>query len=346
MFKSFFHLTIITVFIISMFIGCNRPKESNVIKKETKEINEKPSGNLLFVGMINNRPGLYVYDFNEKKSEVFWSNKAESVINLSYSEDKNKIFFLTATAYGKKGVFPFVDNVKLYVVEDSFKVRFVQKIGSGLQVFSNWTDANTYQVLYNTIDKTIAQYVEQNVLLFSKDVKLLLSEKKTYDLTKDGYPNLPVEKYNLSSPSGKYFLSANEQEEKQIYFQDKERNTKNLICTLKFKLKQVGWTSDENYLFISSLDVSPNNESLYEQNPQTSSLIVYSIKEQKIVKEFFGAGYKNFSVLNNLLIFDDNFEKKSEIIIYDLNKQTEINRISIQGGCGLTKIPEIPNYEA
>jgi hypothetical protein len=328
------------------FCGCknkdNLPKETQATQPSVSNLPKQ----IIFVGNTGKNAGLFLYNFKNKQSQQLWSNKRETVIELSYSENMKTTFFLTASEFGKKGVFPFVNNIKLYSVDDSLNIKFIQNIGSGLQVTAYWTDANTYQIVLNSIDKTIAQYVEQSLFLFGANGKLLLSEKKAYDLTKDGYPNLPLEKTNLFSKTGKYVLSSNDKIPTILSLRNKEKRETKEIYQSQFKLKLVGWTGDDSFLCFTTLDVSPNNETLYDAEPQTSRLVIYSIKTHNVIRDIKGGGYKNFFLIENLLIYDDGFKDKSEIIIYDLSTHKELDRIKINGGCGIKNIPLIPDYEA
>jgi archaellum component FlaF (FlaF/FlaG flagellin family) len=57
---------------------------------------QKPFTEFLFVGMVNNNSGLYVYDAERKRIKNIWSAKNEKIIELNYSEDRSSAFFLTA----------------------------------------------------------------------------------------------------------------------------------------------------------------------------------------------------------------------------------------------------------
>jgi hypothetical protein len=63
-----------------------------------------------------------------------------------------------------------------------------------------------------------------------------------------------------------------------------------------------------------------------------------------VVKEWTGGGYKNFFTINDFLIFDDGFGKKSSIYIYNFETGNLIKQIKIKNGCGLNEIPEVPRF--
>src|SRR3972149_6346765 len=152
---------------------------------ETKEI--------LFAGMIGKKAGLYKYDLSAKIYSEFWQNVNEDVVELLYSPNKKSVFMLTTHQSGKKGVFPFVDNVKLYSINlDSDSVKFIASIGSGLQVYSFWPADTSFKIILNIIDATVAKYVAQPLKTFDATGKKLSDEKKLYDFAKEGYPKFPV----------------------------------------------------------------------------------------------------------------------------------------------------------
>jgi hypothetical protein len=85
---------------------------------------------------------------------------------------------------------------------------------------------------------------------------------------------------------------------------------------------------------------------LYDDDPKTSHLRIYSIAENKFIYEKLGAGFKNFNIYDNYVVYDTGFGLKSFISIIDLRSGNEIGRVNVQGGCGLRFIPLIPDYEA
>lgn len=344
---SFFSLAII----ISGCIRKNEPikKMSRTDSAVIKDLNTSPVMNeVLFIGMIEKKSGLYKYDFSIKSYSEFWHDNKEEVVELSYSLNKKSVFLLTAYQSGKKGVFPFIDNVKLYSISlDSNTVKFVEIIGSGLQTISFWENDNSFKVILNIFDVAAGKYVEQKIKTFDASGTKLSDEKKTYNLVKDGYPQIPIFLHNITSPDKKYSILYVDSAQTQIYLIDHTKKDEQiLIAQQNQKLNFVDWSTDVKFLIFNTVDITPRNETLYEAEPSTSKLFIYSLTDKKIFKMFEDSGIKNFMLNGNILLFDDGFNERSKLLIYNFRSGQIIDSIKISGGCGLKNIPRIPDYGA
>jgi hypothetical protein len=340
-FKIFFLLILLSLY------GCGSKKsdENDRTKINNNKAKTETDG-FIFVGMYDYYPGLYKYDITAKKYKVFWSVQGEKVIELSYSDDRKAAFFITAQEYGKRGVFPFVKEVKLYRIDiDSSKVHFVKKIGSGLQLFTEWEVDDSFKVILNSLNKTVANYIDQQTEIFSKYGKELINKTKIYDITKEGYPRPPEPKDKTASPDGRYkIVSETDSSTTKIFVDDLKNQNKYLFASANQKLNNVEWYDNDNYVIFSTLDISPHNETIYSRQPNTSKIFIGSVKEKKLVKTWEGSGVKNFFIIRNILVFDDGFKDNSTIHLYNLKTSTSVDSIKIQGGCGIINIPEIPDY--
>jgi hypothetical protein len=331
---------IIIIIVPFLFISC---------QKEPKDIKETPVirtfKSFVFVGMIGKQPGLYKYSAANNTYSKFLESSEENVFELSYSDNHSSAFFLTAVKEGKEGIFPFIKNARLYVLPDSAsKPEYVEEIGSGLQVFSRWESETVFRIVINSWDKNISTYINQKTIIFNTYGRILQEQKKTFDITTDGYPRLPEIKPDSLSPSGKFFISYNEASPDSIVLVQKKNNNEFFITRINKPVNEIAWSDDRNFLFISTLDITPANTSIFTSSPKTSSLYAYSVNEKKLVKEWAGGGDKNFFTISDFLIFDDGFGRNSSIYIYNFNKNKIIKQIKVRGGCGLRKIPEIPQF--
>ncbi len=61
-------------------------------------------------------------------------------------------------------------------------------------------DNDRFTLVINSIDKTIASYVNKNIQVYNRFGKLLSDNTEVYDLTKDGYPitKLPAINYYIT----------------------------------------------------------------------------------------------------------------------------------------------------
>lgn len=337
-----------------LFTGCIRKNEPHrkPLQKDSTELENhltrQTINEFLFVGVVNNNVGLYKYNLSSKTQTKYWNSTNENVIDFSYSNDLKAAFMLTAKDHGKKGVFPFVDKVKLYfVIQDSAAPALVEEIGSGLQVFAFWETDSVFKVVLNFMDVSVGKYVDQFIKRYNYLGKKLSDEKKRFELAKDGFPKIPTSDKKLTSPNLKYSLQEFDSVFTVIFLVDNSNKQKKFFITKQNqKLNFVDWTLDNKFLIFTTLDISPMNETLYEPEPNTSKLFIYSLSEKKLVKSFEGGGIKNFLLGGNILIFDDGFKEKSKIFIYNFKPQKITDSISVTGGCGLKNIPSIPNYEA
>ncbi len=331
-------LTFILFLLPVLFVSCGKNK--NVIS-EKPVIRQFTS--FIFVGNITGKPELYGYNAADNSISEFWSSSGEEVVELSYANDLSSAFFLTASKIGNEGIFPFIKDAKLYVIPDiSFKPEFVQDIGSGLQVFSRWESDIVFRIVINRWDKKISSLINQTTLIFNTYGRILQEENKVYDITKDGYPRLPRTRPPASSPSGTYQLSFNVEKPDSIFL-IKTINKSRVFITVPDKpVNVIRWSDDRRYILISTLDVSPVNRTIFTGTPNTSSLYIYSIENEKIIKKFTGGGFKNFFTINDFLIFDDGFGRNSLIYIYNFKELKVKYKIRFKDGCGLLDIPEIP----
>ncbi len=332
--------------------GCYKGKQGKNLNKNKMDLSADPLNapslqNFLFVGTIDNKAGLYKYNIKEKKYTKFWSNGSQNVVELSYSKDMKTAFFLTARHYGKRGVFPYITDVKLYLSSsDSSNVSLLKKIGSGMQVFTKWGMDNTYKVILNSFDKTIANYVHQHVQIFNMFGKELLDKTNTYNIVKDGYPKPPGIIINKVSPDKKYFLSSAGKDTISIFINNPGNGNNVFIVKGTQKLNQLRWVGEDKSVVFTTINITPNNNTLYKKKPETSKLFIYSIQSKKVIKQWNGGGVKNFFIYGKTLVFDNGFDNNSSIYIYNLNKNKMIDSVKIKGGCGLKNIPQIPDYSA
>src|SRR3989337_4309183 len=237
---------------------------------------------VLFIGLIGKKARIYKYNFSTKSYSEFWHNEKEEVVELSYSPNKKSAFLLTAHQSGKKGVFPYINSVKLYSISlDSNTVKLVETIGSGLQVFSFWEKDNLFRIILNIFDVAVGKYVEQKIKTFNASGKKLADEKKTYDLAKDGFPKIPVAQKKITSPDKKYSILSIDSTQTQIYLINNNGNEeKKLIAKLNQKLNVIDWSEDGEYLIFSTIDISPGNETLYNKEQATSKLFTFSVSHK------------------------------------------------------------------
>ncbi len=325
--------------------GCNQKTGQKPWLNNNKKIAQNTIGvrSFIFVGMKADRPAIYRFDFKSGKSKLFWYKPDESVVSLLYSSDKKFAFFVTALSYGKSGASFYIRNAKAYLINlQTLNINFISSLGDGIQLFTSMGVDNSFKVIINSIDKKIATYLNQNTKIFNTYGKLVYNKTETYNLAKNGYPVPQKQNLKINSPDNKYSIKVIEDSAyTEIYLADGIKNTRSLIAGTTQKLNDIAW-NDDKYIFLSTIDLSKGNKSLWSKSPETSKLFIYSIGINKILKSWDGSGIKNFLLLNHYLIFDDGFGNRSVIYVFDYKRLKLIKNIKIAGGCGINKIPGKP----
>lgn len=347
---------LLSLIIFSIFFsGCirkNEPYKKRILQQDSlfyeNHKNVQAISEFLFVGKMKNKSALFKYSISEKSYTLVWQNDKENIIDLSLSPYGKVAFIITADEQGKRGVFPFIDKAKLYYIpKDSVNPIFLENIGSGLQAFAFWESDSIFMVVLNKMDVNVGKYVDQFTKRFDFLGRKLTDEKRRFELAKDGFPQIPQPSKKLISPNKKYSLLSIDSAFTEYFLVDNLNNKKkHLITKQNQKFGSADWTADGKFLVFNTIDISPMNETLYDAEPNTSKLFIYSVEDRKIVNAFEGGGIKNFLLSGHLLIFDDGFKDKAKIFIYNLDSNKLVDTVSVLGGCGLKNIPLIPDYEA
>ncbi|MEI7812324.1 MAG: hypothetical protein WCJ01_07855 [Ignavibacteria bacterium] len=299
---------------------------------------------VFFAGKYRGIASVYKYNIRTKKTQFVWSKPQEMVVELVYSEDRRSVFFITASEYGRKTIFPYVNNVKLYrITTATMKIEKLKTLGNGVQLFTNRETPNSLQIIFNSFDKKKSTIVIQNKFVYNSNGRMLLNEKKIFDIVTDKYPASFAETTENMSPDNKYKLLVKNIRGLNIFYfagQDSKNNV--VIIKSKQMVNQVAWSDDGKYLIFSTNNISPNNRTLYSSYPQTSGLFVYSAIEKKLLSDWHGGGYKNFILQGDLLFFDDGFNDHSKIFIHEIKTNKITDTIELSGGNGIRNIPTTP----
>ncbi|MCU7493947.1 MAG: SPOR domain-containing protein [Ignavibacteria bacterium] len=301
---------------------------------------------VIIVGSSNGTSSLFEYDLKTGEKKKLWTRQGEIVIDLSYSSDMSGALFTTVGGFGRNSIFPYVDNVKVYRISLSdLKVSKLKSLGNGIQLYTNNDLGKAYRIIMNVFDRNKNTFVVQNTYTYDFQGRLISSEKKSFDLAKENYPLPPELVYDNRSPDNKnrFDVSLSKGSYSFSVTRVATSSGKNILTTAQ-RLNQAAWSPDGRYLIFSTLDLSPRNRTLHGRMPQTSKLYLYSENDGKIIKQWDGGGYKNFTLRGNLLLFDDDFSEKSHIIVYDYRNNRLIDTVAIDGGCGIRNIPYIPDF--
>ena len=335
--KSSFLLLIIILVLLGALNGCDKPREEKTVPEIKIDTTfAETISYFLFVGKWYGKVGVYKYDFVTQKHETVWWHPREN-INLLISKTQQKpAFFLTVRKTGFKGNFPFFEKVKIYRISSNLSnTEFIYEIKDGMQITARWNVDENLEVVYTSIDKTDPSYINRHIKTFDNYGKLINDELEVFNLINDGFPELLPKRNPTVSVSGKYGISVIGN---SVFLKTAESDSLKLITTVNHNLNKINWSDDEQFVFISTLNLE--NESIKTSKPETSELFVYSIAEDSVIACWQGAGVKNFFIVDSLIVFDNGFGSNSSIKIYNYFRNELIDELKIKGECGLYFIPE------
>lgn len=331
---------LIIFFIILFIFRCtdknsdsgNAGLEEEIAKAKLTEFKE-----LYFVGMHSGLPSIYRYDAKSGKTKVFWSSVDERVLELLVSEDRQTAYFITKRRQRLKSSKPAIERGELYRIDlNADKVEQITQLEDGIQMIPFWTDNDRFTLVINSIDKTIASYINKNTQVYNKFGKLLSDNNEIFDLIKDGYPVTKLPPLKFTSPNGMFNII---EKDDSIYI--KQSNTNNTIKTtiINKEIKEIGWAENNKQVIL--LLTNKGEVQSRSKNKITSALVIFDLQKKKIAKTFDAEGYKRFVLIGDFLIFDNGFGRDSFIEVFNLSSLTESRKIKISGGCGLINIPGI-----
>jgi hypothetical protein len=287
--------------------------------------------NLFFVGKAGRETGLYKYNLNDNEYELFWSAAKETVVQLSYSDNLEYAFFITARRIGTKRGVSFIRRTKLYRLDlENSSIELIREIGDAVQLLATWLD-NNYKIQLTQFDMKIASHIKKITQIYSPFGKLIKEETEIFDFIKDGYPQFEIKRTSLISPSGNFGIT---QSADSVFLSVAGVESKVFIDSTGNKINKVKWNSDESYVFFTADPISKNK---FKKIPST--IYVYDVVNQKTVKKLDSQDKMNFIITNELLIFDTSVINQSSIVVCDFSKDEDVNRIQIRGGCGLIHLP-------
>jgi hypothetical protein len=287
--------------------------------------------NLFFVGKAGREIGLYKYNLNDNEYELFWSAAKETVVQLSYSDNLEYAFFITAGRIGTKRGVSFIRRTKLYRLDlENSSIELIREIGDAVQLLATWLD-NNYKIQLTQFDMKIASHIKKITQIYSPFGKLIKEETEIFDFIKDGYPQFEIKRTSLISPSGNFGIT---QSADSVFLSIAGAEGKVFIDSTANKINKVKWNSDERYVFFTANSISENK---FKKIPAT--IYVYDVVNQKTVKKWDSEDKMNFIIANKLLIFDTRVNYQPSIVVYNFSNDEDVNRIWIRGGCGIINIP-------
>lgn len=320
-------------------IGCDHKSEQDFLElnsdKKIKRFASPPW--FYFVGIHKTNSSIYKYNFEARKSELFWFSKNERVIDLAVGADFKTTFFVTARKYSLAGAFPFIDNARLYRIDpETEQITMLREIGDAIQIYSYWSDEGNFNLFINSFDTKENTYVIQNSQLYNRFGRILTDHKETSDLLISGYPAFKVKETRITSYDERYRIF---EISDSVFIRDLKLKQKIFVKRIAFDINQVEWMPTRSLVVFNTIESERHGG---HTDTRISSLNIFDFENKKLLKTFQKAGLYRFVVTNDFLIFDEGFTRNSYIQIIDLNNIKEYDRITISGGCGLRNIPLNP----
>jgi hypothetical protein len=328
--KYFLTLTILSVAFLSCTDTGNNDVDDQNLKKEIDNAKLTEFSGFYFVGNYAGRRAVYFYDYRTDETRVFWHSDLERVIDLIISPDNNSGYFITKRKQRLKSSQPAIEKGKLYRIDFELdKAESITQLEEGIQIIPFWMDNDRFTLVINSIDKTIASYINKNIQVYNRFGKLLSDNTEVYDLTKDGYPITKMPALNFTSPNGLFTLV----EKNDSIFVRQQKSKKEINAELSGKVLKLDWAENNKHL---TMIIESNDQEKLSAN--TTVLAIFDLQKKKTVKMFDIENGNRFVLIGDFLIFDKGFGKDSHIEIFKLESLSNHKTIKINGGCGLRNI--------
>ncbi len=285
-----------------------------------------------FIGDNGNGMKVFVYELASGTTHEFNGIPPSQPVLITGSGEGGRFYFVTGSGYNSKE--SYFDTITVYLhsisgTKSIFKSLKVSKI------YANILDANTLNLVLYHLELVNQRIYKDNYMIDSTG-RILAKQKETYNLLEGEIPEIPSIKINNTSPDGLNTLTIDKtgKSNRIILTGDKTPKGK-LILETDQSIDRIYWTPDKEkvILLTSNLDVHKTD------NDTSSTLMVYSLEKTDYIARFSGAGYRNFSIKKDLLIFDDNENGRRFVRIYDLKKMKDAGRIKMKNGCSIRFLP-------
>ena len=314
------------LFILS---GCGRD-ETDIPQQTATDSNVVLPANPDFFYCIATTEGfdaIYRVHIEKNSAVMLWRKVGEHAVKLVQTPGIPSFWFLSAFHYGKSGMFPFIQDVKLYRKNTSdTSPQLLASFGDGLQLSAAENIDKQLKILINTLDARTTMYIDQHAFLFDTAGNRLQMTKRSYDLKTDGYPSIMIPQSDYAQLPFK--LSIRNENVLEI-----QKDSSTLLS-----LPGVAFVDDakENRAGTHAVIITRGSKADISR-----SLYLLDIAKMKVIFRDEGAGVKNFLLLNDFLIFDNGFGLKSRTHICSLTDLT-MKTVPLTGGCGIEYIPVQP----
>ena len=295
--------------------------------------------NFLFAGKSGERVGVFLYEFTKKQARLLWSSKTESVVDISHNARLRKAYFITVNESGEKQSLPYYKKAKIYFIDlTTLKISGGTSLDDGLQLYAYWGTNNTITVLANSVDKTIATYINQKNWIFNDNGEQVFGQQKTYDITKDGYPQLSIQPNESHSFNGTDILYLKNKDDVVLKSGNEEiMLVPNLINS---QMQKIEWSADDRFVVFSMVKAVNSQLKQGKASSGISTLYAASIVGKRILFSITGKKYKQFEIINQYVVYTDANKNIPYIVLYDLEKLRVETEIHTPGGCSIKNLSE------
>jgi hypothetical protein len=304
------------------------------LKNEIKNATITDFNGFYFVGNYLGAPSIFRYDYAKDKFKVFWSSNEERVIDLLISPDNKSGFFITKRKQRLKSSQPAIEKGRLYRIDfEKNKVESITRLEEGIQIIPFWTDNDRFTLIINSIDKTIASYINKNTQVYNRFGKLLSDNTEIFDLTKDGYPVTKYPSLNYKSPNELFTVVDKNDSIEVIQLKSKKEIKTKFTAN---RLLQIDWAENNKHLVLLMI---PKLERPVDLSDYSKSILaVFDLQLKKTIKIFDAEGFKRFVLIGDFLIFDSGNGRDSHIEVFNLSSLQRYKTIKVTGGCSLRNI--------
>lgn len=331
-------LIIFTLILTFSCVGCSEKTDEEKAEEHLNSEIEKARitefTGFYFVGNHSGVPSLFWYDVKKDKQKVFWHEADERVIDLIISPDNKSGFFITKRKQRLKSSQPAIEKGRLYRIDFELKkTELITQLVDGIQIIPFWLDNNRFTLVINSIDLTIASYINKNIQVYNRFGKLLSDNTEVFDITKDGYPITKTNYVQYTSPNEMFTVI-----EKNDSIQIRQIKSKKEIKT-RFKNKtilQIKWAEDNKHVLL--LMKPKVKKEILNQEDENVLLALFDLQKKKTIKTYSNSGVNNFRLIGNHLLIDNEVDKKTQIEVIKLDDFEQVKKIKVNGGCSLRRI--------
>ncbi len=289
--------------------------------------------NILFLGYHQKKISLYNFNLLKKTIKMLWTDPKRNIISINSDEKNQMVYVLTADKNPKYKGYPILKKIeinKYNVNNNTFKN--IDKINTLFQVFSTFEHDNMFKLTYLNFDSTNMQKVNKTTNYYSSEGVKVESKFESFDVLKNGIPNLGTVVIKVKSPSGKHFIDFNQSDGlTQLFYKDLNTKVKTYITSANYSVSRVDWSNDERYVIIY-LEKYDNTDM---QSSIQSLLIAYDIKNSEMLYVVENDSNIDFILRSGYLVYEQINNNVKKIIIYNLKTKTNIHEIETKLGCGI-----------